>query len=157
MEKNQQSEIKSISSRSSVFDLVEAIFHEIAFQSHCNENIHNRMGDIKATNDDKEIRRLNSEIIELSYLLNESIQIRRDMMNKLKEQYGWNMEFWCTLKHAIASRWYINECFQSDTLYAMLLKRETDKMVSILAKFLKMDITNCMRCLWDSILNNNTP
>ena len=109
------------------------------------------INDIEASSNNDEISKLNSETIELSMLLSDSIQIRRDMMNKLKEEYGWDMNYWCSLKHAIASRWYINECFQTNNLYAMLLKRQTDKMVSTLAKFLKIDITNCMRCLWDSL------
>ena len=155
MKKNQQDEKKQLNSRNSVFDLVEAIFHEIAFQSHCNENLHDTMNDIESTSDIWELTKLNENAEEINWLLNDSIQLRRDLMNKLKEQYVTNMNYWCALKHSIASWWYINECFQTDTSYARLLKRETDKMISTLAKFLWIDITNCMRCLWDSLLNYN--
>lgn len=135
--------------RGHIVDAIEVIANEIAFASHCYELISNIDNDIKYSGDKSKL----TELIDIQLLLIESIKVRRLYMNKLKDECQWNMDYRCMVKHAIASWWFSIEVYQAneDPFYMDMIIRESEKLSRVLSKFTGIAMTDCLRCLQDSL------
>jgi tRNA A37 threonylcarbamoyladenosine dehydratase len=85
-------------SRMYVLDLIEAITNQIQLASHCQELLHYYFIEYQKKQDPLLIEYMDIQ----QELLDDSIEIRRRMMNKLKTENS-DEKMWCTLKHAISA------------------------------------------------------
>lgn len=85
-------------SRMYILDLIEAIINQIQFASHCQELLHYYFTEYQKLQDP-----LLMDVMDTQQeLLDSSIKIRRDMMERLKTENG-DEKMWCSLKHALSS------------------------------------------------------
>ena len=141
-----------MTSREYIYDLMEAITNQIQIASHLQELITNDRSDFNIDKDNKEIL---SRISINAMLLEQSISIRRDMMKKLEQEFSSDHKYWCLFKHALASRWFSLEVTYANNDYVTISQRVSEQMFMIVSQFLWTKLTNCWRCLLDSISNNN--
>ncbi len=119
-------------------DAIEALVNNIQLTSHIQERV-----------DDWD------KSDETLYLLTEVIWLRRNIMKKIEEEFWADHEYRCMVKHAVASRWFLQEVKDATTGRDPLYERAAENMFIILSKFLKQELTNCWRCLLDSIKSND--
>ena len=130
-------------SRDTLLDKVEIIANCIAISSHCIElsNFYQELW----KDEDKQF------ILEIAI---EYSNLRRDIMKQILDDYDWDKNYWCLLKHCVSVYWYASEIYLSEknkTNEDMLLSAYSS-MISIVCKFcwLKETVT-CWRCLTDMV------
>ena len=137
-------------SRMYVLDLVEAIINQIQFASHCQELLHFYYTEYNKENNPVFIWLMDIQ----TDLLEKSIKLRRDMMEKLKTDNTDKM-MRCSLKHAMATYGFALEVHYAnpeDLPYRHLAQQAYEQMIMVLSIFLWVpEIVTCGRCLCDQI------
>ena len=125
-------------------DLIELIWHLIAYASHLQEII--------MWNEN-----VNKNILDL---YKNAIEDRRAYMRLLKAKTD-KPELWCAVKHAIATWQYATEVYQAtdmndDSEEFDLLVNSTSNLASVLSMYLWVEYTECLRCLNDKLKDLNS-
>ena len=141
-------------SRMYVLDLVEAIINQIQFASHCQVLLH-----FYFTEYQKDKDQIFIDLMDIQQdLLDSSIKLLRDMMNRLKTDTT-DEKMWCSLKHSMATYWFALEVHYAnpeDFWYKFLTQQAYEQMVSVLSIFMWLpEIVTCWRCLCDQIIEKN--
>ena len=121
-------------SRLWILDAIEALVNNIQLASHIQEHLDNWEAE-------KEMYYIHAEVVTL----------RRQIMKKIENDFGADHQYRCMVKHAIASRWFLQEVKDAAYGWEKLYNTATENMFMILSKFLKQEITDCWRCLLDSL------
>lgn len=128
-----------MSSRSSLMDLIEAIWDSMAIYSHLQELDHWWTLDEDAASD------IHESMVD-------EVDTRRSLMNKLALYARWevNNNYWCLVKHSI-SRWqYVRELHQDNGEFYSLLNECEEMMFEYISRYLNLEeIVYCGRCLKD--------
>lgn len=137
-----------------ILDLVEAIINQIQIASHCQELLHFYFIEYKKSEDKTFI-----ELMDIQQdILDNSIKIRRDMMEQLKME-GWDEKMWCSVKHAFAAYWFSLEVHYAkpdNFAYKFLAQQTYEQMITILSLFVWVpEIVTCWRCLCDQLIEKN--
>lgn len=87
--------------------------------------------------------------------INETDELRRRYMRKLKEMYPQcNQNYWCSLKHTLLADYNAYECYcgsdDDDELLALYMEVHK-KAVEITTAFLGEEVTSCSSCLSDML------
>lgn len=135
-------------SRHYVIDAIQMIGSLVAECSHLQEIVNSYWTNDEITSDDamfcvERIRECND--------------IRRWIMDKIKNDFNGNMHYWCSLKHAIEIWQYATEIMYAnmdDTYLVHVQHKASDMMYSILSKFINQEITTCWRCMNDVLLSD---
>lgn len=147
-----------MSSRKPLMDQIEFVTQLIAIVSHSQELIHHYESIVKeASWDDYE--KAIQEIKDHESILNKSLNLRRDVMRSISEEYAWHDDkVRCSFKHAVASYWYATECLQATrewtTEYEMWKDYQNtayEIMNGIVSKFVWLEMETCWRCLADKL------
>ena len=89
---------------------------------------------------DEYIKEMRETLDELKVKYEDTYQKRRKLMNVLKDSSeNCNMDYWCMVKHSIASRQFSKELWDTDrnnVEYEMLYIKSSEIMYQILSKFL---------------------
>lgn len=126
-------------SRQPIIDIIELIANLIASASHLQELI-----------ESEEDLNKKDEYIEQLY---ELIDIRREVMKQIEcKDNTWR----CSLKHAIAQRWYVVEIYYTERTHEReeLLSVLTKYMYKTISRYMWVEISDCSRCLADALANN---
>lgn len=145
------------SQRWEIMELVELIGNLISSFSHENEiynSLSNDFDNLQSLPDEQKEELLNK--MQWHYTkMKELLERRRNAMRILKElakEYDW--EYWCLVKHAIASYQFAQELQNNDmdNLEYSEMAEETSKyMFECLSKFLWTEVVTCGRCLADEL------
>lgn len=143
-------------SRQYILDLVEVIINQIQMSSHLQELINVSSIDMKSYIDEgkhDEALTENKKYIEYKYLLEDSIKIRRDSMEKLMKEFKGNYKYRCLFKHSLSSYWFMTEVqYATKWTYDTLQQDCYEQMIKIISMFLELDeIVTCWRCAMDML------
>lgn len=129
-----------MTSRQPIMDMIELISNLIASTSHMQELI-----DWEQDMDKK---------YELQQQLYELVDIRRTIMKEIKCK---DNQYWCTMKHAIAQRWFAIEVLYAtrDLLWEDIVDSLTKYMYKTISAYMWLEIVDCSRCLQDMLLEPN--
>lgn len=141
-------------SRMYVLDLVEAIINQIQLASHCQELLHFYFTEFKKEEDKKFL-----ELMDIQQeLLDDSLIMRREMMNRLKTETS-DVKYWCSLKHAMSAYWFSLEVHYAnpdDFQFKYMAQKTYEQMMIVLSLFMGLpEIVTCWRCLCDQIIEKN--
>lgn len=134
-------------SRHYIVDAVQMIGSLVAECSHLQEVVNSYWTNDEITMDDVQF------CIDR---IKECNNIRRKLMDKIKDEFNGNMHYWCSLKHAIEMRQYSTEIMYAnmDDVDVVTIQSEASKiMYSVLSKFINQDTTTCGRCFNDLLLS----
>lgn len=145
------------SQRWEIMELVELIWNMIGSFSHHSELYHSVLSDYEHLTGISDEQK-NELVDKMEFHFNkmkELLERRRNAMRILKElakEYDW--EYWCLVKHAIASYQFAQELQNNDmdNLEYSEMAEETSKyMFECLSKFLWTEVVTCGRCLADEL------
>lgn len=140
-------------SRARLIDAVELIANDIAQASHIQEKINNIEQDLELWEWDEKGLLVKKQ--DLILLLSDVVKRRRDTMTTIKEAFPeWDGDFWCSLKHAIASYWYATELYYANENFYPIQRSSYETMIEVISSFIWVEITSCWRCLHDQLLSN---
>jgi hypothetical protein len=89
-------------SRSAILDSIETLINLIALCSHSQELLNTYVYDHKESTDAKKREELEG-LIDIQYqILNDTIDMRRDLTSQIKLEFDSNEKMRCSFKHAIA-------------------------------------------------------
>lgn len=155
-------ETRKETSRTPIIDIVENIAELIAMQSHLSELYTSTINEMEENvkeedmNDETSmwyIAEKEEELKRFKTMYEDAYRNRKKLMTILKERYNCNMDYWCLVKHSIASRQFSKELWDTDRDnldYESLYIKSSEVMYSILSSFLWVKIVKCWRCLLDA-------
>lgn len=142
-------------SRGWLIDAVNLICEEIALVSHCQELINSYKFDMENAESWEEITKIMRKLEDQEDIMHSAINTRRSVMSVIYEEYKWDHNMRCSLKHAIWAYQFATECLYANpnswTLKNLQQKCYED-MISILSLFCWIDeMVTCSRCLQDEL------
>ena len=142
---------KTQTSRNIILDQVEFITNQIALVSHLIELYVDKS--VLATETGNEKVKLEAD--EILVELISATKLRRDMMTELAKAYPNNNHYWwCSLKHCIASYGFMTEILLAEPdnqAYQSMIVQANKQMISIISRYLDIELTTCARCLSDML------
>lgn len=136
---------KAQTSRHWILDWLESISNLIAYTSHLQEIANSYWLNDEVTEDDYNFA--------MEYI-DKSIQLRRDMMSMIKNEFDTNHIYRCAVKHAIAIRWTATEVSYTDienAKYLDIQQSATEILYVTLSKWLNQEVVTCWRCMEDML------
>ena len=151
---------KNHTSRWRLLDAVMFVMEQIALSSHIREHINVIRVDMESADKDT-FDFLIKKLSDQEQLLQDSLEIRRKMMDEIHIAFKWDHEQRCSLKHAIGAYWYATEVLVAGNFDNGVMKyiqqKSYEQMVAILSLFVGEELVKCSRCLLDSINDKQTP
>lgn len=142
------------SSRSWVLDAIEALINLIALASHSQELLNTLVYDYSLEVNTSKKKEIEDQIHMQYQILNDSVDMRRDLTSQIKSEFDCNEKMWCSFKHAIAQYWYATELMyaykdsEHKPFYENYQQRAYELCMGIVWLFLWLDeIVPCARCV----------
>lgn len=148
------------SQRGAVVELIEVIANQIASYSHHYELYNSIETDLldKDQFPEEEVEKMQEESSYHYYEMLKLTEQRRRSMRMLKAlAVDYNEQFWCLVKHAIATYQFAQEVLATDMYnadYAQLAAEASQYMYKCVSRLLWVDVVTCWRCLADELADN---
>lgn len=143
-------------SRHWILDWLEMIANQIALSSHSQELLYNYYVDIKSTDSSDQYESIAKKIEKETKLLEESIEIRRNMMQNILDNFDWyDHDQWCKWKHALYVWCTATEVYYADINNSskwLIAQHSYEQMITITSQILGLEtLERCGRCMADKL------
>jgi hypothetical protein len=132
-------------SRNWLIDSIEYIWQLLAYCSHLQELVDSYWENDEITIEDYQFA--------IEWIKSATVD-RRQMMQKIMDDYKGNNKLWCAVKHSIFAYTLATELLYADmnnTTFRQNQKSASIRMYSTISAFIGADIVSCWRCLSEQL------
>ena len=135
-------------------DIIRSFVQFGSAEMHIKTLIEKNMAKLENPSEDDDPEKINMDLMEYDWLLEECASLRRKSMLHIFEMYDGNKDAWCLVKHLGIGSMQMFEAYQASEedpeLYGLWID-SNKAFIKSLSIFLGIEITDCAACFADML------